>query len=214
MVVGVGPTALHERHPIDMGGESGEDLRHPGPALPMLSEGERALHEAPHGPGEKPGIGVEAGERLTVSLRELRLVVEGVDLARAPVDEQPDHALRLRGKVGESGGVRLRAEARSRFLRQEAVEREEAESRPAAREYRPTGKDDPRRDGGGIVRHDGDYSTWRVSLSPRSTWQKSASAVAAGCSRPSAAYVAVWESRKVTASANSSVVGARPSASA
>ena len=46
-------------------------------------------------------------DRLAVERVERGLVVEGIDVARAAVHEQEDHALRLGGEVGRLGGERI-----------------------------------------------------------------------------------------------------------
>src|SRR5205823_13813470 len=71
-----------------------EDAADPPAGLPVLLEGERALHDAaePAGDGLDPGAGVELP---AVVLGQGRLVVEGVALADAAVHEELDDAPHL-----------------------------------------------------------------------------------------------------------------------
>ena len=70
----------------------------PAPALPVLLERERRLHQVAGRAGDAFGLLAGAGvERLAVPLVEFRLVVERVHLADAAVHEQLHDALDLRG---------------------------------------------------------------------------------------------------------------------
>ena len=60
-----------------------KELRDPRPALAVLGELERRLHQRPDLVGEEAGVLVEALEFLAVALGEFRLVVPGIDLAAA-----------------------------------------------------------------------------------------------------------------------------------
>src|ERR1700722_2358242 len=90
---------MDEGHVIDVLRHAGEDRRNPRSRLPTLLPGEGRLHQRPDLIDEEAGLVVEALEFLPVALRQLRLVVPGIDLAGTAVHEQPDDRLRLGGEV-------------------------------------------------------------------------------------------------------------------
>jgi len=76
-------------------------------------------------------------DRLAVEVVELRLVIEGIDMARAAIHEQEDHALRLGGEVGNLRGQRispgLDAVGGPRLSGKEAAIEEPREGKPGKR---------------------------------------------------------------------------------
>jgi hypothetical protein len=73
----------------------------------MLLELERRLHQRPDLIGKEAGVLVEALEFLPVAFGERGLVIPCVHVARAAVDEQPDHGLRLGRKMANSRRQRI-----------------------------------------------------------------------------------------------------------
>ena len=99
-----------ERHPVHVPGEVREDGTHPPPALPVLLERERALHQVAGRAGD--ALDLLAGARLeglAVVLLQLRLVVERVRLADAAVQEQLHDAADLRRVVQPAVELRPRS---------------------------------------------------------------------------------------------------------
>src|SRR5262249_49832074 len=81
-----------------------EKAAHPLSALPVLAKREGAPEE-PARLGEEGVDGPLAGQLLAVELRQLRLVVEGINVADAAGTEGLDDALRLRREVRGSRGA-------------------------------------------------------------------------------------------------------------
>src|SRR5258706_13494036 len=83
-----------------------KEVAHPRAGLAVLLELERRLH-ALAGRGEEAGLRIAAGKLLAVTLLEMGLVVERVDLRGRPGHEKPDHCLGTRGEVGSARGKRI-----------------------------------------------------------------------------------------------------------
>ena len=99
------PFSLHrvdEAKPVDVRGDVGKQFRDPPSALPVLLELPRRLHD-PLGRPQLAGVGEDSRvvERhlLAVVQIEPGLVVERVDLAGSPLQEDKDHPLGPRGMV-------------------------------------------------------------------------------------------------------------------
>ena len=115
---------VDERHPVDVFTEVREDFRDQLAALAPRLEPEWRLHQGADLFGKEAGELVEPFEFLTVAPGEFGLEVPGVHVARAAVDEEPDHSLRLRGEMRRArlhgierpvrGGARLPAAPRRR----------------------------------------------------------------------------------------------------
>ena len=83
---------MDERHFIDMLGHAGENLADPSARFAVASKFERRLHDRADLLLEKAGVFVETGQLLSVTFFQLRLVLPRIDVARAAVHEQPNHA--------------------------------------------------------------------------------------------------------------------------
>ena len=159
---------------VDLPCEVGEDAADPGAALAVPGPREGRLHQGPHGIGEEPGLGVEAGERLAIAPLQLGLVVPGVDLAGAAVHEQPDHGLGGGAEVGRPGGQRVRDRAGrgEAGAGEQGVERQQAEAATRAGEQLSAGKGpDPgvHRCVGASIRpgrHLAQWKLWRARRNP------------------------------------------------
>ena len=102
----VGRHRMEEGNIVDMLGEMREEGRDLLPTRPVGGE----LPFRPH----DPSLALRAAaplrlhlDRLAIEIVELRLVVEGVDMAGAAVHEEEDHALRFGGEVGDLGRERI-----------------------------------------------------------------------------------------------------------
>ena len=92
------------------------------PALAVLLELERRLHQRADGIDEEAGRLVEARQFLAVVFGQFRLIVPGIDLAGPAVDKDPDYRLGLGGDVrlsasGHWGHVGGRVRRPARFVR-------------------------------------------------------------------------------------------------
>ncbi len=173
---------VDERHLVDVLGHVREDLGDPRPALAVLGQLERRLHQRADLVGEEAGVLVEALEFLPVALVEFGLVVPGIDVGRPAVHEQPDDRLGL-GRRSAAPSARAGPPAWSA--------RQPVAGRPAraCRTRRPRGRGTRGASGtrSFAATRTGEvacrasllsiYSTYRNSFRQNSTWQKSASAV-------------------------------------
>ena len=107
MVVGSGVAGVDKGHLVDMLREIGKQGGDGLAAFSLGLELEGALHEAANGAAEKPGEFVEPLQWLAVPFFERRLVVPGIHLAGATVDEKPDHRFGGRLEVRLPGGKRI-----------------------------------------------------------------------------------------------------------
>src|SRR5581483_12144704 len=94
----LGHHRVEERNVIDAAGEVRQQVADPQPALAAATEDERTLHEAARLAEEGVDLTL-AGQLLAVMPGEIRLVVEGIDVAHPAGAEDLDDALRLRGEV-------------------------------------------------------------------------------------------------------------------
>ncbi len=102
----VGRHRMEEGDIVDMLRELRKECRDLLPTLPVGRE----LPLRPHDPSLTLLAAASLRlhlDRLAVEIVELRLVVEGVDMAGAAVHEEEDHALRLGGEVGDLRGQRI-----------------------------------------------------------------------------------------------------------
>ncbi len=91
VIVRFGMAGMDEGHLVDMLREMGEEGGDGLAAFSMAFEFKRALHESADGAAEEAGELIEVFQRLAVEFLQGGLIVPGIDLAGAAVDEQPDH---------------------------------------------------------------------------------------------------------------------------
>ena len=128
MVVRLGVARVDEGHLIDVFAEVWEDAGDHFSALAAGGEFEWGFHDPADGVGEKSGELVEALEFFAVVFGEGGLVVKGIDLAGAAVDEDPNDAFGFGREVGAFRGERVGSAEEVLF----AEERREAEETGAA----------------------------------------------------------------------------------
>src|SRR6185503_9070711 len=140
VVVRLGEAGVDERHLVHVAAEVREDLRHHLAALAARGELERRLHQAAHFVGEEAGELVEARQLLAGALRQFRLVVPRVDVARTAVREDPDHRLGTRLEVGRARRKRVPFVPRQQLLlAEQARQPEEPDPVPGPRQQLPPG---------------------------------------------------------------------------
>ena len=94
---------LYKGHLVHVPGQVGKQGGSPRSALAVLPEFKGGLHQWPYRIFKKPGGGVETLQFLTIAFRELGLVIPGIDMGRAAVDEEPDNMLCFPLEVRLSG---------------------------------------------------------------------------------------------------------------
>src|SRR6185503_16366966 len=124
---------MDEREVVDASRKVRQQVAHPGAALAVLLESERALHQ-PSGASKESVNLPFVGEFLTVVTDEVGLVVVGVEVADAAASADVDDAFGFRWKVCRLGRVRRSGQRRpggraSGFPLKHPGEREAAQTR-------------------------------------------------------------------------------------
>jgi hypothetical protein len=112
----------------------------PGSTLAVLLEFEGRLHERSHRILKKARGGIETLKLLPIALGKFRLVIPGVDVGRATVDEEPDYMLGLAIEVWLAGlqGIIPQFDRRVAVLVQEGREGKGTQSTASlAQEFTP-----------------------------------------------------------------------------
>ncbi len=111
MIVRFSETGVDEAHLVDMLAKMWEQRRHHLARLSSWRERERRLHQVTDCVFEKAGgvgeVRIVLLDRLAIRLLEFWLVIPCVNMARAAIDEDPNHALSTGFEMRRLGGQRI-----------------------------------------------------------------------------------------------------------